>query len=144
VIWASLFIFPNILLLNMMIVANKQGINALFALVCLLTNIGLNLVLIPRYGFLGASAATVATDALLFVLSGYFASSHFGGLGIMHAGLKPVLCGVLLMLLLFVLQDVNFAYVLPIGIASYLILLLLTKTLSREDLLLFKKAPAIT
>jgi O-antigen/teichoic acid export membrane protein len=83
------FIFPNILLSNIFIIANKQRLNAVFGFVCLLLNIVLNVFLIPRYGFIGSGIATVVTDAIFFMLSCYSMSYYFTDLRLVRYSIKP-------------------------------------------------------
>ena len=62
------FIFVNYALTHFLVALHAQKWNAIFALACLALNSGLNLILIPRLAGVGAALATVATEALLFVL----------------------------------------------------------------------------
>jgi len=62
------FIFVNYALTHFLVALHGQKWNAVFALLCLALNCGLNLVLIPRLQGVGAALATVATEALLFLL----------------------------------------------------------------------------
>ena len=137
-IWTSLFIFPNILLVNLFIVANKQRLNAAFALVCLLVNVALNYFLIPRYGFIGSSVATVATDMLLFILSAYFVTKYFVDLRLIRDSVKPVLGGVMLVGLLTVMHGLDAVYRISAAVAFYTLFVFVTKTLSINDVIKLK------
>lgn len=139
-ILTSLFIFPNFLLSNMIIIVNRQKLNAIFAFVCLLLNVGLNIFLIPRYGFVGAGIATVLTDILFFVFCAIFVVRYFKNASLLKDSLKPVVCGVLLAIVLICLNALSLIFILPIAVISYLLLILITKTLSIDDLLHVKQA----
>jgi len=139
-IWTSLFIFPNVLFLNLIVIANKQMLNALFAFSCLLLNITLNLFLIPRFGFIGASIATVATDMMFFALSAVFAVKYFSNSGLLIDGLKPLLCGALLTIVLLAIKNTGLIIILPTAVIVYVLLILATKTLSIQDLKQLKEA----
>ncbi len=65
---ALLFIFVNYALTHYLVALRGQKWNAIFAGICVLVNVLLNFLLIPRWGGAGAAAATVATEAALFVL----------------------------------------------------------------------------
>jgi O-antigen/teichoic acid export membrane protein len=65
---ALLFIFVNYALTHFLVALRGQKWNAIFAGVCVLVNVGLNFLWIPRYGGVGAAAATVGTEGVLFVL----------------------------------------------------------------------------
>jgi O-antigen/teichoic acid export membrane protein len=62
------FIFVNYALTHFLVALRGQKWNAVFAGACLAVNVACNLVLIPRYGGIGAAIATVATEAALFLL----------------------------------------------------------------------------
>jgi len=66
--WALLFILPNAVLTQAAIALNRERAYAVMATTAAIFNVGLNTWLIPRYGALGASWVTVATEAWLFVL----------------------------------------------------------------------------
>jgi O-antigen/teichoic acid export membrane protein len=139
-IWTSLFIFPNVLFINLIVIANKQMLNALFAFSCLLLNIILNLFLIPRYGFIGASIATVATDMMFFALTAAFAVKYFSSSRVLIDGLKPLLCGALLTIILLAIKNTGLIIIVPTALIVYVLLILLTKTLSIRDLKQLKEA----
>ncbi len=57
---------------------DKQNVFALVALVGLVINVGVNLVVIPRYGYLGASWAVVVTEAALVVVGWFVLRAQLG------------------------------------------------------------------
>lgn len=138
-IWTSLFIFLNVLLSNLIVVVNRQKLNALFSCLCLILNIILNLILIPRYGFIGAGIATVATDMALFILSITFVIKYFKNIRLLKDSLKPLGCGAVLGLLLIYLNGLKLLFVIPVAVITYLILIVATRTLLFEDLMQVKK-----
>jgi O-antigen/teichoic acid export membrane protein len=66
--WALFFILPNAVLTQAAIALNRERAYAVMATTAAIFNVGLNTWLIPRHGALGASWATVATEAWLFAL----------------------------------------------------------------------------
>ena len=64
---ALIFILPNGVLTQAAIAQNIEHLYAVAAGAAALVNIGLNFVLIPRFGGLGAAWATIVTDAFLTV-----------------------------------------------------------------------------
>lgn len=50
----------------------KQRVHLKFGILVLIVNIIFNLVLIPRYSFLGAASVTVLSEALIFILSFFY------------------------------------------------------------------------
>lgn len=69
--WALLFIFLNYLLSYILISAGKEKVITFNLLIVTSLNIGLNLMLIPKYGHTGAGFATLISEILLMVLYGF-------------------------------------------------------------------------
>ena len=65
---ALFFLLPNAVLTQAAIAMNRERAYAFIATTAAIFNITLNVWLIPRHGAMGASWATVATEAWLFVL----------------------------------------------------------------------------
>jgi|GEM_PF-1888423 O-antigen/teichoic acid export membrane protein len=63
------FYYPNYLLTMTLIFLKRQAANAWVALACVFFNIGMNLYAIPRWGAMGAAWMTMATEALISVVS---------------------------------------------------------------------------
>lgn len=70
-LWLSLslfFIMPNYILTQAAIAREKSSNYALITVVTAVSNIGMNLYLIPRFGAVGAAWATIIAEALMFGL----------------------------------------------------------------------------
>ena len=67
-----LFLLPNYILAQGMIALNGEKYYAAAASLCAIFNVGLNFLFIPRYLAVGAAWSTVATEALLTLLLGYW------------------------------------------------------------------------
>lgn len=65
---ALIFILPNGILTQAAIAQNREHLYAAAVGMCALFNIGLNFILIPEFGGIGAAWATIATEALLTVI----------------------------------------------------------------------------
>lgn len=66
--WWMFFAYTGAVYANLMIVRSQHRLIALISSVALAINIGLNLVLIPRWGATGAAFATLASSASSFLL----------------------------------------------------------------------------
>ncbi len=66
--WALLFLFINYLLSYVLISAGKEKENTINVLIITSINIGLNLMLIPKYGHIGAGWATLISEFAMMVL----------------------------------------------------------------------------
>lgn len=63
-IWSGLFIFPGNIRANLIILEKKQKVALIFRTIGAILNIILNLILIPKYGPIGAAWATLISYAL--------------------------------------------------------------------------------
>jgi O-antigen/teichoic acid export membrane protein len=71
-IWAVVFAFINVPNARLVLVRNRQKQAGWMTGISMIVNVVLNLLLIPRYGIVGAAAArTTATAVLFFQLYGY-------------------------------------------------------------------------
>ncbi len=70
-IWSEVLIFGSVVLGNLLNSVNKQIVVTYQTAIAAILNVVMNLLLIPRYSYVGASIATVMTElfALLFLLS---------------------------------------------------------------------------
>ncbi len=70
---ALLFLLPNFILAEGLVALNGEKYYAFSAMLCAVVQVGLNLILIPRYFAAGAAISTVAAEALLTLfLAGWF------------------------------------------------------------------------
>ena len=67
-VWSSVFIFMSIVFANLFNSINKQAIVTKVTGICVVLNVILNLILIPKYSLVGASIATMLTELLSLLL----------------------------------------------------------------------------
>ena len=91
-----IFSFLHFVLHAVLISIDQQSALARMSSIGLLFNIIANLLLIPRYGLIGAAAATVASECLIFVLGYNFLKRTNGEIGLISLIWRPVLAGLLL------------------------------------------------
>lgn len=68
IIWSIVFMFANILTTQAIVALNREKSIAKICAFNVAVNVGLNFWLIPRFGFIGACWATLATEAVNFAL----------------------------------------------------------------------------
>jgi O-antigen/teichoic acid export membrane protein len=104
-IWAAAIMYVTMVLGNAFIASNLQKLNMKLTFIDVALNIGLNLLLIPKYSYYGASFATVATEASGLALGLFFLGRHGYALGLKRASVPPIfglaIIGVISALLLF-------------------------------------------
>ncbi len=132
-----IFVFVNYILLNILVAADKQKINAIVTGICLFVNISFNMCLIPCYGYLGAGYATVITEIVLFALSWYFVTKYICKVNIIAVLAKP-LVGVAIMGVFVVLttSKLNLAFIIIISALIYFTCLLLFRFFTKDDKLI--------
>jgi O-antigen/teichoic acid export membrane protein len=133
-VWAVLFMFVNHILLNLLIVIHRQKLNAISTGLCVLVNIGANWLLIPQYGYLGACAATVLTEFILFTVSFYFVSKYFIKINLVQLTYRSILGGVLMASGIHLFYAVNPWLALGLGTAAFIGTLIVLRDFSRADI----------
>jgi O-antigen/teichoic acid export membrane protein len=88
-IWAAAIMYVTTVLGTAFVAANLQRLSMQLTFVSVAVNIGLNLLLIPRYSYYGASFATVATEAFGLAFGLFFLGRYGYALGLPRASLSP-------------------------------------------------------
>jgi O-antigen/teichoic acid export membrane protein len=70
-IWSAVFIFIGSAFARLLESSNRQMTVTMITLICMIVNVVLNLILIPRYSYIGASVTTVVTELLSLMLCMY-------------------------------------------------------------------------
>ena len=158
VIWGVPIQAANIIFNRLLIAAERERTFVMIALVSMLANVTLNLFLIPRYSYFGASAATLLALGSSFLLHLYF----LRGTGYRPPLVRSVLGPVVATLLAWVLATLlgralapdwsvgwlalpsaagplPFLAVTGLGILVYVAALILLRVVKREDLALLRE-----
>jgi O-antigen/teichoic acid export membrane protein len=111
----------------------------------LVANVGLNLVLIPTYGYLGASWATVATEIVLFTAGWVLTARYIGRVPVVTLSWRTVLAGLVMGVAVLPLRDLGgVAIVFPIlvGVGVYAVAVLLLRAVSADEIRFARRALA--
>jgi O-antigen/teichoic acid export membrane protein len=136
-----IFMFAN---LNFAVLngIGKPKVSMYSYLVALVVNVVLNLILIPKYGFVGAAIATAVSYLVLFIMSFTFVRKYLGkwsNQSILRGSIPVIAFGLCFFGIFQLLDATNFIYLINYIIAAiisgaiYYGLLLLFKALSREE-----------
>lgn len=139
-IWAGVLSFINCTPATLLNSINEQktlmkitGLGAIF-------NISMNLILIPKLGYVGASIATVATEFIVGVILFYFISKYMYKNLLDKTITRPIIAGMLMGVFVVLFADQCTLYVLvPIAIIIYFITLVGINGIGKEDINLFKQ-----
>jgi O-antigen/teichoic acid export membrane protein len=132
-IFAVPFIFINYVLINTLIVLNQGKIITWGSGSALIFNVVINIIILPGYGYLGASWTTVATEILLSICFLGFLQRFFLDLPLMRFILKLGVSGGLMGLSLWGLRSCPSVVVWITAFLAYGLGLVLFRLVTRED-----------
>jgi O-antigen/teichoic acid export membrane protein len=129
------FLFANSAFYAMLNATNRQGLNAWATGLAAVINIALNLVLIPFYGYLAASAVTVITEAALCGFGWWFVQRHHSDLRLPIVGLtwRIIVAGAAMGLALYPLARFPIYVTVPAGGIVYLVAIYLLRAVDTEE-----------
>jgi O-antigen/teichoic acid export membrane protein len=145
-IWSEVFVFLGSVHISILISVGLQKLDFIFTSSGAIVNIILNLLLIPHYGIVGASIATVISYGLGVPLSCALKKTRSYGKALANSTLKPLIAAGMMgcfTYLTFVLGLSLIAATL-FSIIAYLVFIILLKGLNREDLEYFRKIVTLT
>lgn len=117
---------------------NKEPLHAFSILIAAVTNIVLNLFLIPKFNFIGAAIATVLTEVVLFALYYGFVAKHFYRLELCPILIKPCFASLAMGIFVFYLKSTNIALLVASAAIIYISILYIVKGFDTEDKAIFK------
>ena len=138
-IWTTPIIFLTYMFGTMLASINRQNITLKIVFLCMLFKVVINLILIPKYSYVGASVATVCTEMLSFILCYYFLSKFVQKISIYRFIIKPIIASSIMALFILLFITMKFFLLICISIAIYFGTIIVLKAFSEEDLNLFKQ-----
>jgi len=139
-IWAGALIFINFVLITVFRAANKRRAFSVMMAVSVSVNIGANLLLIPRYGHLGAAASMIISESVFFICGLWYIHRHVCKLNEVAFVVKSTFASGFLGLGLFVWkyagysESVSVALVICLAVIAYFAAILALKGITREDI----------
>jgi len=137
VIWTIIPLGFNYVLGNILISIKKQNYCAIGVGLGSLVNIVLNLILIPKLSFVGASITAFLTELTIFLIYGYFVNKSFPQIQISKLSIKILLISSINMLAFYlytVFWGYNFLICSGVFIVLTLLLLIATNILNLRDM----------
>lgn len=141
---ALIFVIPIIFITylfgNILGAINKQRILTIVAFANAVLNVALNIVLIPKFSYIGASIATVATESLGFILMFSYISRYHFRISITQNIIKTLLMGIIVLILIYYMK-ISFNWIMAAisGLILYAVLLFGFKIITKEDLDIIKE-----
>jgi O-antigen/teichoic acid export membrane protein len=135
-VWSSVFIFMSQPFGNLFRSSNRQIISTKVAGLCVVLNVVLNLILIPRYSLTGASIATVATEFISLVLCSIWAFKI--GYGIPKKEFASIITRVsipsaLMGIFIIYFANLTLLAVVPLAALLYFVVLYIIGGINKED-----------
>jgi O-antigen/teichoic acid export membrane protein len=140
-VWSEVFIFLNITFGNLLNSTNQQMVVTKQTIGSAMLNIALNLILIPRYSYVGASIATVATELFAFIFLFWFTSkSEYRIHGSMRTYLPKIISASLMMSLFIELfRESNLFLLIVLAAGVYFSTIYFMRFLDGKDVLILKQ-----
>jgi len=138
-IWIIPIIFLTYMFGTILASINRQDLTLKSISLCMSLNVVMNLILIPRYSYIGASIATIVTELLSFILGYYFLSKLIYKIPIYKYIVKPIMASAVMGLFILSFAKTNIFLLIFISILIYFGMLVLLKTFSKKDFNLFKQ-----
>jgi O-antigen/teichoic acid export membrane protein len=111
----------------------------------LVANLALNLALIPTFGYIGASWATVMTEIVLGIVGWTLTARHIGHVAVWRLSWRVVLAGLVMGAAIYPLRNsggVTMAIPIVLGVVVYGGAVLLLRALTREEIAWARRALA--
>jgi len=136
--WYLFLKFINFLLGTTLSSIDKQGKRMLGQSLTAVFNVLLNILLIPKIGYIGAAWSTFITEVFLFIIYYLYVSKSWYFYNFSSILIKPVIAAVIMFLFI---EFSNFGLILTITASAviYFSVILILKTLDREDYSIIKK-----
>lgn len=143
-IWFLPFSYINGVTQYVLIALNRQRTITIAVIGSVITNVGLNLVFIPFFGYVAASAMTIVSEIALLVPFSLIIKRELGTLPVLEASWRPILAagmmGAVLAVLTLGLHIQNFGLTVAVAIIIYPVALLLVRGFTKADLTMLKAA----
>lgn len=136
-IWVIPFMFLVNIFGVMFVSINKQNLMLKITFIVMLMNIGLNLIFIPLYSYVGASIISVVTSVVECFICYYYLSNEIK----IHVGnnfLRPIIASVIMSVFLLYVHINLFASII-IASLIYIVLLFFFKTFNEDDFDIIRK-----
>ncbi len=120
--------------------SNRQQFTAKVVASGALFNVVLNLILIPRYSYIGAALATLATEMFTFTFHFAYLSRSLIQPPLFKLAPKIIIINSVMGFYITSMIQMDLLFLIPTALSINLIMLLLTHYFSKEELALLKKA----
>lgn len=132
-IWVVPLMFVSEFLGYIVVIAGREGRIARAIMISTGFNITLNLLLVPRYGFLAAAVMTLVTEAVLVGQYVWMLRATLARMRWIEVLIRPALAAGLMGLLVYALQILPLLVVVVVGAVSYTLLLVALRVIGPTE-----------
>lgn len=132
-IWAFVFALLTVPNARLLLVDHKQRHAAWLIGIGMIANVSLNLLLIPRFGIVGAAMARTGASLALFLAIYVYAQRFILKQSLHPAVLRPLLATALMMLVVWQMQGMNMVLLVVAGVATYVTASAVLRVIPSED-----------
>jgi O-antigen/teichoic acid export membrane protein len=141
-IWTIVFTFAGAAFVRLLEATNKQLLLSKITGISVVVNVILNLILIPKFSYVGASIATLLTEIILILM--IFRITNKLGFGIKtikigHYLIKTIFASIVMGIFIFYFKNYNLVLLILLSSLIYLSTLFVVRGIDQEDILLFKR-----
>lgn len=136
-IWSQIFVYARVISGHIFVAIDQQRLSVVLALMAVIVNVGLDYLLIPRMGYLGACWATLIAYGLVFPLAYFLKGARPYVKNLLSSSLRPGVALLAAVTAVFLLGQDVILNVLT-AVLVYCSVLLLTKMVTKEDLKLIR------
>jgi O-antigen/teichoic acid export membrane protein len=139
VIWVIPLMFSSEFLGYVVVIRNQEKRVARAVIISTVVNVLLNLILVPRYGFIAAAYMTVATEAVLVLQHLYSLKDMVRQTNFIWVFVRPFISVLLMGIVVYVIKDYfQLFFTIALGIVTYGLSALLFKVIGMEELKLIR------
>ncbi|MGZ3634300.1 MAG: flippase, partial [Parachlamydiaceae bacterium] len=140
-IWSLVLIFANAPFVRLFEATNKQIVVTKITGLMVIVNVGINLVLIPRFSYVGASIAIIITEFIALVLFFFLAKRElyiYKKTELASVVLRIIGASAIMGLFIAYLQNLNLFFLIVSASLLYFVTLYIVKGIEKKDILLIK------
>ncbi|MFB0526286.1 MAG: flippase [bacterium] len=138
-IWILVLSIVNIVLAYALIASNNQKINLHGNIINLACNVGLNILLIPKFGFLGAGIASFTSSFVFLTFQYSFVSKNLFKVNFGEIAAKPIICAALMAIIILLCREFNLFLLISVSAVAYVLFLLALRTFSQSEIQLLRR-----
>ena len=137
--WSNVFVFLGVVNANILNAAGFQRYLLYFTMVGSVTNLLLNLFLIPLWGISGAALASLISYSDGLILQYIINDTRDLVNDLLNSTIKPILCSVPMGIFIYCFSSLNIFLIIIISILIYLFFLIIARGITEADMLYLKE-----